>query len=143
MSKRVIYGNKFALFVFFVVYLSGATFCQRGNLKLAAGKLKDLMPKRPRYYDDLPAKLRRKLAKVYQILQEVPYINKQQFDKWQERFCYSPEPEREIAIWEWIAKEYKEQTADAQNQQEKNRIFKKLLAQSIDYEPLGVRKLPE
>ena len=101
------------------------------------------MPKRPRYYDDLPGKLREKLAKVYQILQEVPYINKQQFDKWQERFCYSPEPEREIAIWEWLAREYKEQTASVQNQREKNRIFKRLLSKSVDYEPLGVRKLPE
>ena len=110
---------------------------------MAGGKLKDLMPKRPRYYDDLPEKLRDKLAKVYQILQDVPYINKQQFDKWQERFCYSPEPEREIAIWEWLAREYKEQTAGTQNQQEKNVIFKRLLARSIDYEPLGVRKLPE
>jgi hypothetical protein len=112
-------------------------------LKLAAAKLRDLMPKRPRYYDDLPEKLRDKLLKVYRILHEVPYIKKQQFDKWQERFCYSPEPEREIAIWEWLAGEYKEQTATAQNQQEKNRIFKRLLSKSIDYEPLGVRKLPE
>jgi len=110
---------------------------------LSAGKLKDLMPKRPRYYDDLPGKLRDKLAKVYQILQDVPFINKQQFAKWQERFCYSPEPEREIAIWEWLAKEYKEQTASVQNQREKNRIFKRLLSKSVDYEPLGVRKLPE
>ena len=110
---------------------------------MGAAKLRDLMPKRPRYYDDLPGKLRDKLAKVYQILQEVLYINKQQFDKWQERFCYSPEPEREIAIWEWLAREYKEQSGDARNQQEKNRIFKKLLSRSIDYEPLGVRKLPE
>ena len=110
---------------------------------MSASKLKDLMPKRPRHYDDLPEKLRDKLAKVYQILQEVPYINKQQFDKWQERFCYSPEPEREVAIWEWLAREYKEQTASTQNQQEKNQIFKRLLSKSIDYEPLGVRKVPE
>ena len=110
---------------------------------MSAGKLKDIMPKRPRYYDGLPEKLRDKLAKVYQALQDVPYINKQHFDKWQERFCYSPEPEREIAIWEWLAKEYEEQTASLQNQREKNRIFKRLLSKSVDYEPLGVKKLPE
>jgi hypothetical protein len=112
-------------------------------LKVGAGKLKDLMPKRPRYYDDLPRKLKDKLAKVYEILQDVPYLNKQHFDKWQERFCYSPEPEREIAIWEWLAREYEEQTAEMEDQRQKNRIFKRLLSKSIDYEPLGVRKLPE
>jgi len=117
--------------------------CSQKELKLSAGKLKDIMPKRPRYYDGLPEKLRDKLAKVYQALQDVPYINKQHFDKWQERFCYSPEPEREIAIWEWLAKEYEEQTASLQNQREKNRIFKRLLSKSVDYEPLGVKKLPE
>jgi hypothetical protein len=30
-----------------------------------------------------------------------------------------------------------------EDQGEKNRIFKKLLSESVDYEPLGVRKLPE
>lgn len=113
------------------------------RFELSAGKLKDLMPKQPRYYDDLPGKLKDKLAKVYEILQDVPYLNKQHFDKWQERFCYSPEPEREIAIWEWLAREYEEQTAKMEDQREKNRIFKRLLSKSIDYEPLGVRKLPE
>ena len=29
------------------------------------------------------------------------------------------------------------------DQLEKNRIFKRLLSESVDYEPLGVRKLPE
>jgi hypothetical protein len=110
---------------------------------LSAGKLKDLMPKRPRYHEKLPRKLKDKLVSVYQILQDVPYINKQQFDKWQDRFCYSPEPEREIAIWEWLAREYEQQTASVQNQREKNRIFKRLLSESVDYEPLGVRKIPE
>jgi hypothetical protein len=110
---------------------------------LSAGKLKDLMPKLPRNYDDLPGKLRDKLAKVYQTLQDVPYINKQEFDKWQERFCYSPEPEGEIAIWEWLANEYEVRTAEIEDQGEKNRIFKKLLTESVDFEPLGVRKLPE
>jgi hypothetical protein len=110
---------------------------------LSAGKLKDLMPKRPRYHEKLPRKLKDKLESVYQILQDVPYINKQQFDKWQDRFCYSPEPEREIAIWEWLAREYERQTASVQKQREKNRIFKRLLSESVDYEPLGVRKIPE
>lgn len=106
-------------------------------------RLKDLMPKRPRYYEKLPKKLSGKLAAIYKRLQEVPYMNKQQFEKWQDRFCYSPEPEREAAVWEWIAKEYEKRTSDIQDQQEKNGIFRKLLSESVDYEPLGVRKLPE
>ena len=101
---------------------------------MTAGKLKDLMPKRPRYYEKLPAKLTDKLATVY---------NRLQFEKWQERFCYSPEPEREVAVWEWLANEYEKRTAGLQEQQEKNIIFRELLSESVDYEPLGVRKLPE
>ena len=101
------------------------------------------MPKRPRYYEKLPEKLSEKLAMVYNKLQEVPYMNKQQFEKWQERFCYSPEPEREVAVWEWLANEYEKRTAGVQDQHEKNKAFRKLLSESVDYEPLGVRKLPE
>ena len=101
------------------------------------------MPKRRRYHQELPKKLSDKLAKVYHRLEEISYISKQQFDTWQERFCYSPEPEREVAIWEWLANEYEKRTAGIQDQQEKNGIFRKLLSESLDYEPLGVRKLPE
>ena len=108
-----------------------------------AKRLKDLMPKRPRYYEKLPEKLSGKLAAIYKRLQEIPYINKQQFEKWQDRFCCSPEPEREAAVWEWIANEYEKRTADIQDQREKNVIFRKLLSESVAYEPLGVRKLPE
>ena len=110
---------------------------------MSAGKLKNIMPKRPRYHERLPKELSDKLTVIYQRLKEVPYIKKQQMEKWQERFCYSPEPEREAAIWEWLANEYEKSTAGMQNQDEKNRIFKKLLTESVDYEPLGVRKLPE
>jgi hypothetical protein len=101
------------------------------------------MPKRPRQYDQLPERLSDKLAKVYQRLQEVTFINRQHLDKWQDRFCYSPEPEREIAVWEWLANEYEKRTDGVQDQGEKNRIFKRLLTESVDYEPLGVKKLPE
>ena len=110
---------------------------------MSAARLKDLMPKRPRYHDELPKKLSDKLAIVYSRLHEVPYMNKQEFEKWQERFCYSPEPEREVAVWEWLAKEYEKRTSTIQDQQEKNRVFRKLLSESVDYEPIGVRKLPE
>ena len=110
---------------------------------MSAGKLKDLMPKRPRYHEKLPKRINDKLTSIYNRLQEVPFINKQQLEKWQERFCYSPEPEREAAVWEWLATEYEKRTADIDDQVEKNRIFKKLLTESVDYEPLGVRKLPE
>ena len=110
---------------------------------MSAARLKDLMPKRPRYYNELPEKLSDKLATVYSRLQEVPYINKQQFERWQERFCYSPEPEREVAVWEWLATEYENRTGSIRDQREKNVIFRKLLNESVDYEPLGVRKLPE
>ena len=101
------------------------------------------MPKRSRYHERLPKRLTDRLSKIYQRLQEVPYINKQEIEKWQERFCYSPEPEREVDIWEWMAKEYEKRTVGMQDQKEKNRIFKRLLSESVDYEPLGVRKLPE
>lgn len=110
---------------------------------MSARRLKDLMPKRPRYHEKLPENLSDKLATVYQRLQEVPFINKQQLNKWQDRFCYSPEPEREIAVWEWLAGQYEQRTSDIRDQREKNRIFKKLLTESVNYEPLGVRKLPE
>jgi hypothetical protein len=110
---------------------------------VSAGKLKDIMPKRPRYHERLPKGLRDRLTKIYQRLQEVPYINKQEMEKWQERFCYAPEPEREAAIWEWMANEYEKRIAGIEEQPEKSRIFKKLLTESMDYEPLGVRKLPE
>jgi hypothetical protein len=116
---------------------------EKKEVHVSAGKLKNIMPKRPRYHEKLPKRLRDRLAKIYQRLQEVPYINKQEMEKWQERFCYSPEPEREAAIWEWMVDEYEKRTADSGEQLEKNRIFKKLLAESVDYEPLGVRKLPE
>ncbi len=110
---------------------------------MSAGKLKNMMPKRPRYHERLPKVLSDQLTAIYQRLKEVPYINKQEMGKWQERFCYSPEPEREAAIWEWLANEYEKRSADIDDQLEKNRIFKKLLTESVDYEPLGVRKLPE
>jgi hypothetical protein len=101
------------------------------------------MPKRPRYHERLPEKLKDKLAAVYYRLEEIPYINKQHFDKWLERFCYSPEPEREVAVWEWLTNEYEKRTSHLKGQREKNAIFRKLLSESVDYEPLGVRKLPE
>lgn len=110
---------------------------------MSGGKLKDLMPKRSRYHERLPKNLQKKLTNVYQRLQEVPYMQKQRFEEWQDRFCYSAEPEREVAIWEWLAREYEQQTAGLRDQRDKNRIFKQLLTKSIDYEPLGVRKLPE
>ena len=113
------------------------------ELEVSAKRLKDLMPKRPRYHEKLPEKLRDKLAAIYKRLQEVPYINKQEFEKWQDRFCFSPDPERETAVWEWIANEYERRTSDIQDQREKSSIFRKLLSESVDYEPLGVRKLPE
>ena len=100
---------------------------------MSAGKLRDIMPK----------ELGDQLTDIYLRLQEVPYIKKQEMEKWQERFCYSPEPEREAAIWEWLADEYENRTDGVQGQEEKNRIFKKLLTESVDFEPLGVRKLPE
>ena len=110
---------------------------------MSGGRLKDIMPKRPRYHQELPEKLKGKLAAIYKRLQAVPYINRQNFDKWQERFCYSPEPEREVAIWEWLTNEYEKRTSGIKGQREKNAIFRKLLSESVDYEPLGVRKLPE
>ena len=110
---------------------------------MSAGKLKNIMPKRPRYHERLSKELSDQLTAIYQRLQEVPYIKKQEMEKWQERFCYSPEPEREAAIWEWLANEYEKRTADMDDQGEKNRIFKRLLTESVDYEPLGVRKLPK
>ncbi len=110
---------------------------------MSARRLKDLMPKRPRYHEKLPEKLSNKLARVYHRLQEVPFINKQDLNTWQDRFCYSPEPEREIAVWEWLAGQYEQRTAGVQDQREKNRIFRKLITEAMDYEPLGVRKLPE
>jgi hypothetical protein len=115
--------------------------CEK-ELLVSARRLKDLMPKRPRYHDSLPVELTRRLTKIYQRLEEVPFINKQQMESWQERFCYSPEPEREIDVWEWIAGEYEKRTAGIEDERKKNRIFKGLLSESVDYEPLGVRKLP-
>lgn len=110
---------------------------------MSASRLKDLMPKRPRYYDKLSEDLTRRLTDVYHRLEEVPFVNKQQMEKWQERFCYSPEPAREIAVWEWLAGQYEKRTAGMKEQREKNRVFKQLLSESVNYEPLGVRKLPE
>jgi hypothetical protein len=111
--------------------------------RVSSRKLRDLMPEKPRHHDSLPEELKDKLVRVFQRLQEVPYMQKQEFDKWQERFCYSPEPGREIAVWEWIVRQYEERTADMDEQSEKNRVFKKLLSESVNFEPLGVRKLPE
>ena len=74
---------------------------------MSTGKLRNMMPKRPRYHEKLPAKLSEKLATIYNKLREVPYMNKQQFEKWQDRFCYSSEPEREVAVWEWTTREKK------------------------------------
>ena len=110
---------------------------------MSARRLKDLMPKRPRYYDTLSEDLTRRLTDIYHRLEEVPFVNKQQMEKWQERFCYSPEPAREIAVWEWLAGQYEQRTARIQDRKEKSRIFRKLLTEAMDYEPLGVRKLPE
>ena len=110
---------------------------------MGAERLKDLMPKRPRYYEKLPVALRERLATIYRRVEEVPYIKRQQFDKWQERFCFSPDAEREIAVWEWLTIQYEERTAGIKDQREKNRVFKRLLTESVDYEPLGVRKLPD
>jgi hypothetical protein len=42
-----------------------------------------------------------------------------------------------------MAKEYEKRTVGMQDQKEKNRMFKRLLSESVDYEPLGVRKLPK
>ena len=110
---------------------------------MSARRLKDLMPKRPRYHYRLPDDLTRRLTNIYQRLEEVSFIGRQQMETWQERFCYAPEPEGEIAVWEWLAGQYEKRTIELRDQKEKNRIFKQLLTESVDFEPLGVRKLPE
>ncbi len=109
---------------------------------MAPKRLRDLMPKRPRYHDRLPDGLRLRVTSLYERLSSVPFIGKQDQGEWQERFCYSPDAEREIGVWEWLAGQYEERTADVVQEREKNRIFKELLTEAISYEPLGVRKLP-
>jgi hypothetical protein len=105
-------------------------------------RLRDLMPKRPRYHEQLPDPLRRRAMRLYERLGDVPFISKQDPAQWQERFCYSSDAEREIAVWEWLAGQYEVKTAGIDREEERNRIFKELLTAAIDYEPLGVRKLP-
>ena len=110
---------------------------------MSTKRLRDLMPKRPRYHENLPEGLNEKATKLYQRLQEVPFIKKQPLERWLERFCHAPEPQREIAVWEWLTGQYEQLTAGIEDQREKNRIFRDLLTKAMDYEPLGVRKLPE
>ena len=105
-------------------------------------RLRDLMPTRPRYHEQLPDPLCRRVIRLYERLSGVPFITKQDPTQWQERFCYSSDAEREIAVWEWIAGQYEKRTAGIDDEEERNRIFKELLTEAIDYEPLGVRKLP-
>lgn len=109
---------------------------------MAPKRLRDLMPKRLRYHDQLPNGLRLRVRSLYERLSRVPFIRRQNPGEWQERFCYSPDAEREIAVWEWLAGQYEKRTADVVQEREKNRIFKQLLTEAISYEPLGVRKLP-
>jgi hypothetical protein len=110
---------------------------------MPAKRLRDLMPKRPRYHETLPDQLGARATELYRRLAEVPFLRKQTREQWLDRFCYDPDPAREIAVWEWLAAQYEERTASVSEQREKNRIFKELLTQAMDYEPLGVRKLPE
>lgn len=105
-------------------------------------RLRDLMPTRPRYHDHLPDPLGLRVMRLYERLSGVPFITKQDPAQWQERFCYSPDAEHEIAVWEWLAGQYEKRTTGIDRQEEKNRIFKELLTEAINYEPLGVRKLP-
>ena len=46
-------------------------------------------------------------------------------------------------MWQWLTDQYEQLTAGIEEQPEKNRIFRDLLTKAVDYEPLGVRKLPE
>jgi hypothetical protein len=105
-------------------------------------RLQDLMPKRPRFHDHLPDSLRLRAMRLYERLAGVPFIGKQNPTQWQERFCYSADAEREIAVWEWLAGQYEKRTIRIDSEEEKNRIFKELLTETVNYEPLGVRKLP-
>jgi hypothetical protein len=105
-------------------------------------RLRDLMPKRPRYHDRLPDPLRLRVMRLYERLSGVPFIRRQDPAQWQERFCYSPDAEREIGVWEWLAGQYETRTTGIDRDEEKNRIFKELLTETVNYEPLGVRKLP-
>lgn len=105
-------------------------------------KLRDLMPRRPRCYEQLPEHLGERVAAVYRRLAEVPFIGKQNLEQWRDRFCYDPDPAREIAVWEWLAEQYEQRASGIRDQQEKNNIFKMILRETIDYEPLGVRRLP-
>jgi hypothetical protein len=109
---------------------------------MAPKRLRDLMPKRPRYHEQLPDRLRLRATDLYERLCGVPFIRKQNPEEWRERFCFSPDAEREIAVWEWLAGQYEERTGEVVHQREKNRIFKELLTEAMSYEPLGVRKLP-
>jgi|GEM_PF-926674 len=105
-------------------------------------RLRDLMPTRPRYHEQLPDPLRLRVMRLYERLSAVPFISKQEPTQWQERFCYSPDAEREIAVWEWLAGQYEKRTTGIDREEERNRIFKELLTETVNYEPLGVRKLP-
>jgi hypothetical protein len=109
---------------------------------MPAKRLQDLMPKRPRYHDQLPDPLRLRVMRLYERLSGVPFISKQDPTQWQERFCYSADAEREIAVWEWLAGAYEKRTAGVEREEERTRIFKELLTETVNYEPLGVRKLP-
>ena len=73
-------------------------------------RLRDLMPTRPRYHEQLPDPLRLRVMRLYERLSAVPFISKQEPTQWQERFCYSPDAEREIAVWEWLAGQYEKRT---------------------------------
>ncbi|UCG13371.1 MAG: hypothetical protein JSU72_02475 [Deltaproteobacteria bacterium] len=110
---------------------------------MCAKRLKDMMPKRPRRWERLPKPLSDRVTRLYRSLQEVPFIQKQPLEQWMDRFCGGPEPEREIAVWEWLAREYEKRTTGMRDRGEKNHIFRQLLAEAMDYEPLGVRKLPD
>jgi hypothetical protein len=67
---------------------------------MPARRLKDLMPKRPRYHEALPDRLSERLIRLHQRLAEVSYIRKQSLEQGLDRFCHDPEPKHEIAVWE-------------------------------------------
>ncbi|MBW1979675.1 MAG: hypothetical protein JRJ12_00475 [Deltaproteobacteria bacterium] len=66
---------------------------------MRADRLKDLMPKRPRYHQMLPLDLEDQVASLYEKLEQVPFIRKRGLEYLLERFCYAPEPARELKIW--------------------------------------------
>jgi len=90
----------------------------------------------PIIHEELPESLVEKASKIYDALKELNLPSLKNPEEWINDFKRDVYPEREIAVWEWIAEEFLKKTKGKEMSFEKKReIFEKIFEKSFFGEP--------